>query len=159
MGSVSSKHSLGRALSDSASSWALYRGRRFPLSSQSLNLFSTTMQKKPYIAVIGAGAFGGWTALYLLRRSARVILLDAWGPGNSRASSGGETRVIRGTYGANSPYTKMAARALQLWKEHEQLWGRQFLHPTGVLWLAAADDQFERGSLPVLGEARIPYAE
>jgi monomeric sarcosine oxidase len=117
------------------------------------------MQSKLHVAVIGAGAFGGWTALQLLRRGARVTLIDAWGPGNSRASSGGETRVIRGTYGPNQPYTKMAARALQLWKEHEQLWGRQFLHPTGVLWLAAADDQFERGSLPVLREARIPYAE
>ncbi|MFQ5790790.1 MAG: FAD-dependent oxidoreductase, partial [Acidobacteriota bacterium] len=51
------------------------------------------------VAVIGAGAFGGWTALELLRRGARVTLLDAWGPGNARASSGGETRIIRGTYG------------------------------------------------------------
>jgi monomeric sarcosine oxidase len=117
------------------------------------------MQSKLHVAVVGAGAFGGWTALHLLRRGARVTLLDVWGPGNSRASSGGETRVIRGTYGPNQPYTKMAARAMQLWKEHEQLWGRQFLHPTGVLWLAAADDQFERGSLRMLREAGIPYEE
>ena len=27
--------------------------------------------------VVGAGAFGGWTALHLLRRGARVTLLDA----------------------------------------------------------------------------------
>jgi sarcosine oxidase len=117
------------------------------------------MQTKLHVAVIGAGAFGGWTALHLLRRGARVTLLDAWGPGNSRASSGGETRVIRGTYGPNQPYTKMAARAVQLWKEHEQLWGRQFFHPTGVLWLAAADDQFERGSLTTLREAGIRCEE
>jgi len=117
------------------------------------------MQSKLHVAVIGAGAFGGWTALHLLRRDARVTLLDAWGPGNSRASSGGETRVIRGTYGPNQPYTKMAARAMQLWKEHEKLWGCQFFHPTGVLWLAATDDQFERGSLPLLHEAGIQYEE
>ena len=117
------------------------------------------MQSKLHVAVIGAGAFGGWTALHLLRRGARVTLLDAWGPGNSRASSGGETRVIRGTYGANQPYTKMVVRALQLWKEHEKLWHCQFFHPIGVLWLAGADDQFERGSLPMLREAGISYAE
>jgi sarcosine oxidase len=118
------------------------------------------MHSKINVCVIGAGAFGGWTALYLLRRGARVTLLDAWGPGNSRASSGGETRVIRGTYGPNQPYTKMAASALQLWAEHEKRWNRQLLHRTGVLWMAAGgDDQFERGSLPLLREAGIPYEE
>src|SRR4051812_15626726 len=66
----------------------------------------TEVPAKTHIAVIGAGAFGGWTALYLLRRGARVSMVDAWGPGNSRASSGGETRVIRGTYGPDQPYTK-----------------------------------------------------
>jgi len=118
------------------------------------------MQTKLRVAVIGAGAFGGWTALYLLRRGAQVTLVDAWGPGNQRASSGGETRVIRGTYGSNQPYTKMAARAVQLWKEHEKRWSRQLLHQTGVLWMAAAgDDQFELGSLPMLRDAGMAYEE
>jgi len=120
------------------------------------------MQAKTHVAVIGAGAFGGWTALNILRRGARVTLIDAWGPGNSRASSGGETRVIRGTYGPNQPYTKMAARATQLWKENERRWNLKLLHQIGVLWMVAAGkdtDQFERGSLPVLREAGIPYQE
>jgi len=115
---------------------------------------------KPHIAVIGAGAFGGWTALYLLRSGARVTLLDAWGPGNSRASSKGETRVIRGTYGPNQPYTSMTAHAIRLWQEHEKRWNCPLLHRTGVLWMAAdRDDQFERGSLPLLREAGIAYEE
>src|SRR5262249_61026481 len=49
---------------------------------------------RPRVAVVGAGAFGGWTALPLLRRAARVGLLDPWGPGNSRASSAGDTRGL-----------------------------------------------------------------
>jgi glycine/D-amino acid oxidase-like deaminating enzyme len=126
------------------------------------------MPAKRHIAVIGAGAFGGWTALYLLRRGARVTLIDAWGPGNSRSSSGGETRIIRGTYGPNQPYTKMAAHAMRLWKEHEARWGRQLLHRTGVLWMATSNttssaksnnDEFERDSLPMLHEAGIAYEE
>ncbi len=120
----------------------------------------STMRSKSHVVVIGAGAFGGWTALYLLRRGARVTLVDAWGPGNSRSSSGGETRIIRGTYGPIQPYTKMAARALQLWEEHETRWRRPLLHRTGVLWMAtSADDQFERSSLPMLREAGIAYEE
>lgn len=46
------------------------------------------------VIVVGAGAFGGWTALHLRRAGAKVTLVDAWGPGNARASSGGETRVV-----------------------------------------------------------------
>jgi len=118
------------------------------------------MRAKPHIAVIGAGAFGGWTALHLLQRGARVTLLDAWGPGNSRASSGGETRVIRGTYGPDQPYTEMAARALQLWQKYERRWKRQFLHRSGVLWMASAhDDAFELGSVERLRKAKIKFQE
>lgn len=117
------------------------------------------MTTKPHIAVIGAGAFGAWTALYLLRGGVRVTLLDAWGPGNSRASSGGETRVIRGAYGPNQPYTKLAARAMELWKDHESQWKRKFLFPIGVLWMVEGDGTFERGSLPVLKDAGIPFEQ
>jgi glycine/D-amino acid oxidase-like deaminating enzyme len=118
------------------------------------------MKTKPHIAVIGAGAFGGWTALHLLERGARVTLLDAWGPGNSRASSGGETRVMRGTYGPNQPYTEMAARALKLWARYERRWKRTFLHRCGVLWMASGrDDVFERGSVEALRAAKIMFRE
>ncbi|MGB8011221.1 MAG: FAD-dependent oxidoreductase [Terriglobales bacterium] len=117
------------------------------------------MTTKPHIAVIGAGAFGGWAALYLLRGGARVTLLDAWGPGNSRASSGGETRIIRGAYGPDQPYTKLAAQALDLWKQHEAAWKRKFFFPTGVLWMVGADGEFERGSLPLLKDAGIPFEQ
>lgn len=118
------------------------------------------MKRKLHVAVVGAGAFGGWTALYLLRSGARVTLLDAWGPGNSRASSGGETRVIRGTYGPISPYTAMAEQALKLWHKHEKEWKRQFLIRTGVLWMAASgEDSFERGSVEMLRRAGTKHEE
>ena len=128
-----------------------------PSDRQSKSAKSTS---KPHVIVVGAGAFGGWTALYLLRRGARVTLVDAWGPGNSRASSGGETRIIRGTYGPNQPYTKMAARALQLWQENQKRWNRVLFRRTGVLWMVAReDDSYEKGSLPMLREAGLPFAE
>jgi glycine/D-amino acid oxidase-like deaminating enzyme len=116
------------------------------------------MPKRMHVAVVGAGAFGGWTALHLLRNGARVTLIDAWGPGNSRSSSGGETRVIRGTYGPHQPYTAMAARALKLWRENERRWKCQLVHRIGVLWMAADnDDGWENGSIDELKKARIPH--
>jgi sarcosine oxidase len=117
------------------------------------------MTKQPHVVVVGAGAFGGWTALHLLRRGARVTLLDTWGPGNSRASSGGETRVIRATYGPRAVYTRMAARALALWKEHERQWHRRLYHAIGVLWLVEGDGDFERAALPILRDTGVAFEE
>ena len=119
----------------------------------------TSMNNRPHIAVVGAGAFGGWAALYLLRGGAQVTLLDAWGPGNSRASSGGETRVMRGAYGPNQPYTQMAARAMELWRDNEERWKQKFFHRVGVLWMVEGSGEFERGSLPILKDAGIPFEE
>jgi glycine/D-amino acid oxidase-like deaminating enzyme len=68
--------------------------------------------------------------------------------------------VIRGTYGPNQPYTRMAARAMQLWKENEKRFNLKLFHQIGVLWMVTAgEDRFERGSLPVLREAGIPCQE
>jgi len=105
---------------------------------------------RPRIVVIGAGAFGGWTALELTRRGAGVTLIDAWGPGNSRASSGGETRVIRATYGTRGIYTRIAMRALELWRAHDARCHTHLFHQTGVLWMFGADDSFGRASAEVL---------
>ena len=110
--------------------------------------------RKTRILVAGAGAFGGWTALHLQRRGAQVTLCDAWGPGNSRASSGGETRIIRATYGPDRPYVQMAVRALEIWKEHEKRWNLKLFHHTGVIWLAGADDKYEKAALPLLRDRK-----
>ena len=89
---------------------------------------------RPHVVVVGAGAFGGWTALYLLRTGARVTLVDAWGPGHTRASSGGETRVIRHAY-SDRRYVELAQRSLVLWREWASAWQRPLFHETGVLFL------------------------
>jgi monomeric sarcosine oxidase len=109
------------------------------------------------IAVIGAGAFGGWTALELARRGARVALFDAWGPGNSRASSGGETRIIRATYGPDRIYTRMAARSLKLWRKFEARSRLELFHPTGVLWMASDRDAYEKAALPILRDEGVRF--
>jgi glycine/D-amino acid oxidase-like deaminating enzyme len=116
------------------------------------------------VAVIGAGAFGGWTALHLRRSGAEVTLVDAWGPGNARASSGGETRVIRTVYGGTRTHVALAARSLEQWREWDR-WlgngvsGQPFYRRTGVLWMTHADDSFVRQSLPWLQELELEYED
>jgi glycine/D-amino acid oxidase-like deaminating enzyme len=117
------------------------------------------MSSSLHVAVIGAGAFGGWTALELQRRGARVTLLDAWGPGHSRSSSGGETRIIRGVYGPDKVYVDWVARAFPLWREAEARWGFPLYRRTGCLWMSGEDDGYVLSSLPLLAEAGLPIAE
>jgi sarcosine oxidase len=89
------------------------------------------------VAVVGAGVFGAWTALHFARRGKRVLLLDAYGPGHSRSSSGDESRIIRMGYGADEIYTRWAHRSLAQWKELFASTRNEVLfRKTGVLWLA-----------------------
>ena len=74
---------------------------------------------------------------------------------------------MRGAYGPDQPYTKLAARALDLWKQHEAQWKRRFFFPIGVLWMVEGNnegndndnDAFERASLPFLKDAGIPFEQ
>jgi glycine/D-amino acid oxidase-like deaminating enzyme len=110
------------------------------------------------VTVVGAGAFDGWTALYLLRLGYCVTLLDAWGPGHSRASSGDETRVIRSTYGANETYFDLNVRALALWKENEEHFQRKLFYNTGVLWFCHdAETPMVDNSIPYSEKHAQPY--
>jgi glycine/D-amino acid oxidase-like deaminating enzyme len=105
---------------------------------------------QPRVAVIGAGAFGGWTALHLQRAGADVTLLDTWGAGNSRASSGDETRVIRSIYGPDAIYVRLVRRAFDMWREFERERGLELYHRTGALWMFDGDDAYARASLPAI---------
>lgn len=107
------------------------------------------------VAVIGAGVFGVWTAYQLRRIGASVLLLDAYGPGNSRASSGGESRIMRLGYGPDEIYTRSAQRSLQLWQKFFTDFDSPtpLFHRTGVLWLARGDDAYCEATLTNLQSA------
>jgi glycine/D-amino acid oxidase-like deaminating enzyme len=115
--------------------------------------------EKAKVVVVGAGAFGGWTALHLLRMGAQVTLVDAWGPGNSRASSGGETRIIRATYGTDRIYVEMVKRSLEILRDSERRWNRRLYHNIGCLVFVGPDDTYAKASLPLFKEVGLPVEE
>ena len=110
-------------------------------------------------AVVGAGVFGAWTAHFLQRSGASVALLDAYGPANSRASSGGETRVIRMGYGPDELYTRWAMRSLPLWREFGARTGREIFRQTGVLWVGNEADAYLKSLCIVLAQAGVKREE
>lgn len=118
------------------------------------------MTKKTYdFTIVGAGVFGAWTAHFLRRSGASVALLDAYGPANSRASSGGETRVIRMGYGPDELYTRWSMRSLPAWREFAARIGREIFHQTGVLWLSNGEDAYLKSTVRVLGQAGVEHEE
>ncbi|MGO9211091.1 MAG: N-methyl-L-tryptophan oxidase [Terriglobales bacterium] len=114
------------------------------------------MSKRYDIAVIGAGAFGAWTAYHLRRQGKKVALLDAYGPGHSRSSSGGETRIMRMAYGPDELYTRFALRSMRLWREFMRRSGQQLCLRTGMLWLARKQDRYPQESMETLARLRVP---
>lgn len=110
----------------------------------------------PKVVVVGAGAFGVWTALHLRGLGAEVTLVDAWGPGNARSSSGGETRVIRAIYGPDRIYVEMVKRAFDLWAKIATSTDEPLYVETGVLWMHRGDDAYVRSSAPILEELGFP---
>ena len=117
------------------------------------------------VIVIGAGAFGGWTAYYLATLGARVTVVDAYGPGNSRSTSGDETRGIRSSYGDRGPWAELwmrwAGEAIARWNRFEAEWGRtmkaRLFFATGDLIFRTASDAFIQRTQELWTQLRVPH--
>lgn len=112
------------------------------------------------VVVVGAGVFGAWTAYQLRRAGADVLLVDAYGPANSRASSGGESRILRMGYGPDAIYTRMAQRSFELWQQlFAHIAQPQLFQPTGVLWLAREHDSYCEATLKTFQQNNVKFEQ
>jgi glycine/D-amino acid oxidase-like deaminating enzyme len=107
------------------------------------------------VVVIGAGTFGASLAWWLAGAGDSVTLVDQFDPGDRRATSGGETRLLRCAHGADAEYTAMASRARELWRELERESGGSLFVECGVAWFAHGGDGWEGASEPVLSAQGI----
>ncbi len=106
--------------------------------------------------VVGAGVFGAWTAWHLRKSGQRVLLLDAAGPAHARASSGGESRLTRGSYGSDEVYTRFALDSLPQWKWLSDQAGLPIFHPTGVLFFFQKREPYVDQSIEVHTRLKLP---
>ena len=117
------------------------------------------MRSKSQVVVIGAGAFGGWTALYLLRRGAQVTLLDAWGPGNPDRLPAAKPASCAAPM-VRTSLTRKWPLALCDYGRNTRPAGRDsFSSHRRVMDSNLQNDRYERSSLPMLREAGIAYEE
>ena len=118
------------------------------------------------VIVIGAGGWGSFTALNLRQRGMKVTLVDAYGPGNARSTSGDETRGVRSSYGdrpgtQGEVWTLWARDAMKKWIAFDDEWGRHFrlnlFHTTGDLILRSEWDNFQLRTKVWWDKNKIPY--
>ncbi|QRM28023.1 N-methyl-L-tryptophan oxidase [Microvirga sp. VF16] len=99
------------------------------------------------VAVIGLGAMGSAALFNLARRGQRVIGIEQFEPGHDKGSSHGESRIIRLSYFEHPSYVPLARRAMEKWRELEQLCGQTILTVTGILEAGYPGCQVVEGSL------------
>ncbi len=139
---------------------ALTAGALAPIGQAGTQRKPKKMSAKSYdVAVIGAGVFGAWTAWHLQKAGKRVALLDAYGAAHSRASSGGESRVIRMGYGADEIYTRWSMRSLKLWQAFFAQVKQPLFHKTGVLWMAREQDAYTLATKATLTKLGVKFEE
>src|SRR6478609_9218630 len=85
------------------------------------------------VAVIGLGAMGSAALFNLAHQGRRVIGIEQFEPGHDKGSSHGESRIIRLSYFEHPSYVPLARRAMEKWRELEQLSGKTLLTVTGML--------------------------
>lgn len=117
---------------------------------------ATTASRGWDTVVVGAGVFGAWAAWQLRRFGQRVLLLDAAGPANARASSGGESRMTRTIYGADEIYTRMARDSLPQWQWLSDRAGLPVLHAFGVLMFFGRREPFVEQSIELHRRLDMP---
>lgn len=108
------------------------------------------------VIVVGAGVFGAWTAWNLQRRGQKVLLVDAWGAGHVRGSSGGETRLIRTEYAGNELYTRWAWQSLAEWHALGRRHDIPIFQEVGALYLYPQDSTRIGASIALQRSLGIP---
>ncbi len=108
------------------------------------------------VVIVGAGTFGASLAWTLARAGREVTLVDQFEPGDARASSGGESRLIRSSHGTSAEYTRTARRARTLWRELEAESGEALMVECGMAWFAERLDGWEAESERTMAAQGIP---
>ena len=133
-----------------------------PKATRSVRSASTS----PDVVVVGAGLWGSFTAYHLRKSGVNVTLLDAYGPGNARSTSGDETRGVRSSYGdkrgtLGELWMLWARESMKRWIQFDDEWGREMrlnlFHVTGDIIYRTEWDNFQLQCKLWWDKNKIPY--
>ena len=106
-----------------------------------------TQQRNYEVIVVGLGAMGSATLFHLARRGVRALGIEQFGPGHTRGSSHGDSRIIRETYFEHPLYVPLVQRAHELWRELEDVSETPLMNITGGLMIGPPGGTVVLGTL------------
>jgi glycine/D-amino acid oxidase-like deaminating enzyme len=118
-----------------------------------------------HVVVVGAGAWGAFTAYHLRQQGMKVTLVDQYGIANSRATSGDETRGIRSSYGDRTVtadlWVRWARRSIDRWRqfdaEHGKRFGTRFFYTTGDVIIREKPEPFTTRTAELWTAQGVPF--
>ncbi|NCG34418.1 MAG: N-methyl-L-tryptophan oxidase [Dehalococcoidales bacterium] len=104
------------------------------------------LKNKTDVIIIGLGAMGSASSLFLAEKGINVIGFDTYRPPHKFGSSHGHTRVIREAYHEGTSYVPIVQRAYKLWSDLNKKSKNQLLLEYGGLILGNNGDHIEKAN-------------
>ncbi len=116
------------------------------------------------VVIVGAGVWGTWIAYHLRQEGVDVTLVDQYGPANSRATSGDETRGIRSSYGdrtTGEQWTDWARKSITRWRDFDAEFAKRFrtrfFVTTGDVIYRDAEEPFTTRTRELWQKLKVPH--
>ena len=123
------------------------------------------------VVIVGGGSWGGWTGLNLRRLGAKVTIIDMYGPGNARSTSGDESRGVRSSYGDRTTdygdhkqgeqWMKWARVAMDKWKTFDAEFSKPLkmhvYYKTGDVIMRTGEESFTKQTREWWEKYKIPH--
>lgn len=110
-------------------------------------------------AVIGLGALGASTLWQLSKSGENIIGIDQFAPPHTMGSSHGETRITRLAVGEGMDFIPIVMRSHEIWREIEQITGKEIMTPTGGLLFDSGGQSWSKHGSEGFFQRTVHFAE
>ena len=104
------------------------------------------LENKTDVIIIGLGAMGSASSLFLAKKGINTIGFDTYKPPHTLGSSHGHSRVIREAYHEGASYVPIVQRAYKLWSDLNKKSKKQLLLEYGGLILGNNGDHIKKAN-------------
>jgi sarcosine oxidase len=109
------------------------------------------------VAVIGVGAMGSASLWQLSERGVKALGFERFLPGHSKGSSHGESRIFRTAYLEGPGYVPLARRAVELWRNLQNVSGVTFMTENGALMLGQRESSVITATMRSIKAYDLPH--